>query len=106
MHSAYRWKGTLIIVGPAGPRVLKFRFTWKAFAILALSLVISFCTLVCIGYAYPRPVTDREQMRVAQENRELRAGNLNAGIGASKMEEQIALLEKQSERIVELVETK
>jgi hypothetical protein len=96
--------GNLIILSP-GSRIIKFRFTPRAFVVLALSCAISFGAVVAIGYSFPKVVSEREHLRLERENQELRISNMNAALGAARVAEQTQRMEEQSRRIQELIDT-
>jgi hypothetical protein len=95
--------GSLIILSP-GSRIIKFRFTPRAFMVLGLCCAISFGTVVAIGYGYPR-ISEREQLRLERENQQLRISNKNLALGAAKVTEQTQRMEEQSKHIQDLMNT-
>jgi len=99
------WNGTLIVVAPDSPRVVKFRFTGIAIWILALSFVLSFLTIAAFAYVFtPSPTADVEGSRLASENQQLKVKNLNVATGASKIEASVDRLEQQAHHIQELLD--
>ena len=99
-----RWYGTLIVVSPTQPTLVKFRFTPKAFLCLGLVGLISFLAVVAIGHTFPSLVRDRDRARLADENLQLKVKNKNAQIGELQLQDRVSKLEQQTQRIQELLE--
>ena len=99
-----RWYGTLIVVSPTQPTLVKFRFTPKAFLSLALAGLISFLAAVAVGHTFPSLVRDHDRAQLANENLQLKVKNKNAQLGELQLQDRVSKIEQQTQRIQELLD--
>jgi len=96
--------GSLIILSPTNGSIMKFRFTPTAILILLLSCFLSFGVVVAIGYSFPVPASESDQLRLEKENMELKISNKNSELGVSVLTATTDRMEAQSKRILDLIE--
>src|SRR5262245_38760905 len=92
---------SLIILGPGAPRTFKLHLSRGAIAILVLAFLISFLTVVLVGYTFPQAVSDVHRTSLEDENRQLRLETSNAVIGIQKLDAKVTELEALTQRIDE-----
>jgi hypothetical protein len=95
--------GTLIVVSPESPRILKFRFTKTAILVLAITALAAFLTVVAVETAVGR-LSMRDPARLKRENQELKLTNLNIAASKAVVEPQVDEMQRQAEHILELLD--
>jgi hypothetical protein len=96
--------GSLIILEPTTPHVYTFRVSYPLVATVLLAGLISFVTIVIMGYTFPPLATDPHQARLVEENQVLRTENKNLKLQADRLGYKVAKLEEISKRISHLIE--
>jgi Tfp pilus assembly protein PilO len=94
---------SVIILGPAAPRMLKVHLSRGAIAILVIAFLLSFLAVVMFGYTFPPAVSDVHRAQLAAENRALKSEAANAAIGLQKLDEKVLQLEEATKRIDDMV---
>jgi len=98
------WDGTLIVVSPDNPRIVKFRFTGLAILILVLTCLVSFLLVVAMERRTKPFTMELERIRLTRENQQLKATNMNISAGAATVEGRVDQLEQQAQHILDLLQ--
>ena len=93
---------SVIILGPAAPRMLKVHLSRGAIAVLVIAFLLSFLAVVMFGYTYPEAVNDVHRAQLEAENRALKSEATNAAIGLQKLDAKVLQLEEATKRIDEM----
>jgi Tfp pilus assembly protein PilO len=90
---------SVMILGPAAPRMLKVHLSRGAIAILVMAFVLSFLAVVMFGYTFPKPVSEVRRAQLEAENRALKNEAANAAIGLQRLDAKVLKLEEATKRI-------
>ena len=93
---------SVIILGPAAPRMLKVHLSRGAIVILVIAFLLSFLAVVAFGYTFPQTVSDEHRAQLEAENRALKSEAMNAAIGIQKLGAKVSELEDATKRIDEM----
>lgn len=94
---------SLIILAPSAPRAFKLHVSRRVFATLGLAFLLSFLTVVSVGYAFHRKVNDRDRTRLEADNNVLKMEATEATARIKTLDAKLAELEDASKRLEELV---
>jgi hypothetical protein len=90
---------SLIILGPGSPRTFKLHLSRGAIVILLIAFLLSFLTVVVMGYTFPITVNDSHRKTLEAENDQLRLDTAYAAAGIETLNAKMAELEETSKRI-------
>jgi hypothetical protein len=97
----------LIVISPDDPRILKFHISRYALLMLFLAFVISFLITLAVSRSIgPEKLNNAEHVRLRAENLNLEVANKNAEIRNKRLEAELMNLEKLSDRVTVLMETR
>ena len=96
--------GTLIVVSPESPRILKFRFTKTAILVLAITALAAFLTVIAVETAIGPMSVEHERTRLKRENQELKLTNLNIAASKAVVEPQVDEMQRRAEHILQLLD--
>ena len=95
---------SLIVLGPGSPRTFKLHLSRGAIVILLIAFLLSFLTVVLMGYTFPATVNDSHRKILEAENDELKLDAAYAAAGIENLNAQMSKLEEMSKRIDGLME--
>src|SRR5262249_23060161 len=90
---------SVMILGPAAPRMLKVHLSRGAIVILVIAFVLSFLAVAMFGDTFPHTVSEVSRAQLEAENRVLKNEAANAAIGLQRLDAKVLKLEEATKRI-------
>ena len=90
---------SVMVLGPAAPRMLKVHLSRGAITLLLIALMLFFAAVAMFGYTFPKPVSEVHRAQLEAENLALKNEAANAAIGLQRLDEKVLKLEEATKRI-------
>ena len=90
---------SVMVLGPAAPRMLKVHLSRGAITLLLIALMLSLAAVAMFGYTFPKPVSEVRRAQLEAENRALKNEAANAAIGLQRLDAKVLKLEEATKRI-------